>query len=779
VGNECHTMASLSNDDDHNDHSASPRVLSQNIIPTITKGLDASDVLECYALVRTVPLHGMANATLHIQKAALGFRYRPAGGKGTPMIKKPIEITLEYGPQRVGTMLAHDAMPLVQVEETSAFISWDNVGRVYYTTNIVSENYLSSYYMGSMTGTVLGKMLGKAVEYSENRRRYQPFAVYSGENEKMLRSSSSQDFTSYIWKELASLGVEIEPILSPPIYEARLWASSVDKIIPEGQVANDAALFYSKLYQCLTAIATNDYTGFMPTAQPSISASPTFSPNESNSSNATATSESNSTESNNGEDLKPQEDITQNDDDDAETGGDDDTDRRYQVRRRLEDEEKTTDDVDDYVGDDYVDDAYIDGDFYQNDLNSEADESGADDIGVHSEIPTNTPSFSPAPTTSMEPSLEQGNADGDAEMAEQAADEAIKAADEAKNAAETEEENKAADAAQAAADAAKKAADSSTKAAAQAAMDALLSGDGDAMTSIITANCLANPEYGIATLDEDGNLTSHAYLYRDGSLYWHLDLVPPYFTVEKINRPLPKAADLSNFGDGGDFVDWTLAFLVLGMILVGIVMIVQQMNIKFFDRLYNFQRWFFNPTNHDYEGDMLVVTDSVEVGEDGVPISMGGRRTLTVSYRDVSSNRDGPTIPSESSNSSSDHDHAVGDVELCEFSGSRVMPPRSTDSSISRNGSVSPLDSNRSRNSSFDDEDHGKASFSKRLNRSRSSSFDDEDHSKPSFSKHLMKNPDLVDLPSLSSTSKVAMPVGVPKNGNTKTKGNDWLDEGS
>jgi hypothetical protein len=729
VGNECHTMASLSNEDDsngqHSTPSTSPRVLAQNIIPTITKGLDASDVLECYALVRSVPLHGMANATVHIQKAALGFRFRPAGGIGTAMIKKPIEITLEYGPQRVGTMLNHDATPLVQVEDTSAFISWDNVGRVYYTTNIVSENYLSSYYMASMTGTVLGKMLGKAVEYSEKRRRYQPFAVYSGDNEKMLKSSSSQDFTSYIWKELANLGVEIAPILSPPIYEARLWASSVDKITPEGQVANDAALFYTKLYQCLTAIATDDYTGFMPTAQPSISASPTLSPNP----------------------TQPEGGGNQSDGEEALDQGDDDddVDRRYQMRRRLEDEEQTTENVDDYLGDDYVDDDnHVDGDHQE--LKSDTDESGADDIGGHSEAPTNTPSFSPAPTTSMEPTPEPGDPDGDAEKAQQAADEAIKAADEAKNAAETDEENKAADAAQAAADAAKKAADSSSKAAAQAAMNALLSGDGDAMVSIITTNCLANPQYGIATLDEDGNLTSHAYLYRDGSLYWHLDLVPPYFTVEKLNRPLPKAADLSNFGDGGDFVDWTLAFLVLGMILVGIVMIVQQMNIKFFDRLYNFQRWFFNPTNHDYEGDMLVVTDSVGLGEDGVPISMGGRRTLAVSqYRDSPSSRDGPKLSSESSNSSSDHDHAVGDVELCEFSGSQMMLGRSTDSSISRNGGERSLDSIRSRSSSFDDEDHGPSSFSKRL----------------------MRNPDLVDLPNLSSISKVARPVGGPKNGNS------------
>lgn len=781
-------MASLSNDAHNSEQgtrSATPRVLARNIIPTITKGLDASDVLECYALVRSVPLHGMANATLHIQKAALGFRYRPPGGLGTAVAKKPIEITLEYGPQRVGTMLDHDAMPVVQVEDISAFLSWDNVGRVYYTTKIVSDNYLSSYYMASMTGTVLGKMLGKAVDYSENKRRYQPFAVYSGENEKALKSSSSQDFTSYIWKELATLGVEIEPILSPPIYEARLWASAVNKISPEGQVAQDAALFYSRLYECMTAIATNDYSGFMPTSQPSISASPTFSPTQSgspsqspnaadlsdsaelpNSDAETTIGESNATESN-GNDMETIEPLNgENYDNEApvDEDNDDDSNRRDQSRRRLGGEEapsENLDDTDDNVDDedeevylnadedeDKVDDFYQGDDFIDDTIEELPDESPDDEIGIDSAAPTSSPSISAPPTTSAEPTSEQDDPDGDAEKAQQAADEAKKAADVAKDAAETDVENKAADAAQAAADAAKKAADATTKAAAQATADAILSGDGDAMVSVITSNCLTNPQYGIAELNDDGNLTSQAYLYRDGSLYWHLDLVPPYFTIEKVNRPLPKAADLSNGGDGGDFLDWTLAFLVMGMILVGIVMIVQQMNIKLFDRLYFFQRWFFNPTNHDYEGDMLF-TDSIEIGEDRVPISMGGRRTLAASrYRD-SPSRDSSRHTSDSSESSSEHDNARGDVELCEIPGGRKTGRSSGGSCVSPNGSDPSIEYARSRSSSFDDD------------------------TSSSIPKRLLKNPNLVDFPSLSSSSKVATPVGLPKDGNGKSKGSD------
>jgi len=245
-----------------------------------------------------------------------------------------------------------------------------------------------------------------------------------------------------------------------------------------------------------------------------------------------------------------------------------------------------------------------------------------------------------------------------------------------------------------------------------------------------------DPQYGIASLDEDGNITAQVYLYRDGSLYWKLNLVEPYFTVEKINRPLPKPPEPSDAGAGGDLVDWTLALIVMSMILVGIVMIIQQMNTKILHRLYHLQRWFFNPTEHDYEGDMLV-PDSNELGEDGVPISMGGRRTLATNrYLDLLPSK-GNSLGPASSNSPGDFDDendvaaSTGDVEMRDLSW------------------VSGEDS-------FD-------------MRSRSSNEESDDIA----ARILAKNPDMVDLPSLSSTSKVATPVGMQ---NESRKVNDLLD---
>ena len=760
--------------------STTPRVLTTNLIPSITQDLDASDVLECYALVRSVPLHGIADSSIHIQKAVLAFRFRPKRTAfGTLINKDPVEITLEYGPQRAGADLDHDGIPLVQADAFS--MSWDNVGRVYYTTKIVSEAYLSSYYMASMTGTVLEKILLKAVEYAERKRRYQPFAVFSSEtNEKVLKSSSSQDFTSFIWKQLAILGVEIEPILAPPVHEARLWATALHKIVPDGTVTHDATIFYHKLYSCLTAIATNDYTEFTPTQRPTISASPTALPIETTAPTATAptTLDSNNSTHTEPVNVGPLEDDLV----DKDADNDDGDDRRLRKLDQLEDNDdsieyeddvkdndiKNEDDVKDNdvknedEGDSIIEESNQGDDFVQQDDDEEEehdDSAALDPIESKSTSPSSaafssqspTPLHTPEPTAHIDP-------DADAEEAQQAAEKAKKAAEEAKNAAQTDAENKAAEAANEAADAAQKAADATSKAAAQAAMTGILSGDGAMMSSIIT-NCFTNPQYGIASLEEDGNLTTQAYLYRDGSLYWHLELAPPYFTVDKVDRPLPRVADLSSDGEGGNMVDWTIAFIVLGMLLLGIVVILQQMGYKLFYRMYLLQRWFFNPSKYDYEGDLHDFGDetiSFHFSDNGVPISLGGRRTtssdtsrdgLLNGREELDADRDHST----SSSSDGVDDERMGDVELSQ------IPTHRSLSSSSKMRPTSPPYSNLS-----------------------SPTFDDDS----TYSKRIRKNPDLVDLPNLTSKSKVATPVGVrsPKEGENglshkSPTANDLLDQ--
>ena len=102
---------------------AQAQILTRALLPQLAaiQQLDASDVLECYTLVRLAPLHQpQFNSTIMIQKMALGFVYRPTSAKNhysnNNFKKQPLELTLEYGPQRTGSTLLEDAMPFVSGE---------------------------------------------------------------------------------------------------------------------------------------------------------------------------------------------------------------------------------------------------------------------------------------------------------------------------------------------------------------------------------------------------------------------------------------------------------------------------------------------------------------------------------------------------------------------------------------------------------------------------------------------------------------------------------------
>jgi hypothetical protein len=719
-----------------------PRVLTRNLISMLTHDLDAGDMLECYTLIRSAPLHGIANSTVTVQKMVMGIRFRPKGGQGelasALYAKKPMELTLEYGPQRIGALLNDEAMPIVQEEESTSYLSWDNVGRVYYTRKIVKENYLSSYYMASMTGAVFDKILNEAVDYAESRRRYQPFAVYSEERGRELRSSSSSDFTSFIWSHLAKLGVEIEPILSPPIYEARLWASSITKVVPEPAVANRAASFYQQLYGCLEAIATNNYANYELTAQP------TSQP-------ARQDFDSSNTSGHNDNDRQRGleqivEEGTENIYLKNETGHEEEEKHKEQQEETIPSSQNST----------------------------ERTSTPTPSISPLTPSPTNQPTSlqsTPMPTTVLteEPTIamdEDGEDEDeeaptsnkipaepgkDVEKAKQAAEDAQKAADEAKNAAQTEGENKAADAAQAAADAAHAAAAATSNAASQAAMDSLLSRDGSMMSSIATT-CFTDPKYGIASVDENGTLTVEAYLYRDSSYYYKMNLTSPYIAVAKINRPLPKASLVSDIGSGGDPLDWLLALSLCVTVLFMILLICQQMGNHYIVSIVRCQRWFFNPRKYDYEGDTISGVQSGPLfyfGESGIPPSMGGRKSLYLPAEQQETLEQ--VLAEDHSSSSTDDDYlhsspfASGNERKMVELEMRSLTPK-----------------NKQRRTP---QRHERLEMNTRINSSSASLGSNEDadvaleNSLP-VPERFFRDPDLVDLPSLKSKSKIAVPVG-------------------
>jgi hypothetical protein len=248
-----------------------PQILTRSALARLSADLDAGDVLECYLLSRSTALHGLVNSTITVTKQALGLRYRPpitdVNSGRVYVTKEALELTLEYGPMRAGSTLQHESIPRV-VRETelsgeTAYVSWENEGKVYYTTSI-SNGYLTANYLASLTGAVLNDLLLTAVEYAEQHRRYQPFEVYQKER-LLLRSSSDTDFINSLWKHLANVGVELAPVIQPVQWQVRLQAESVDKVqaapqaensVPRSQIAD----FYSQLYECLNAVATSNYS---------------------------------------------------------------------------------------------------------------------------------------------------------------------------------------------------------------------------------------------------------------------------------------------------------------------------------------------------------------------------------------------------------------------------------------------------------------------------------------------------------------------------------------
>ena len=312
----------------------------------LISNLGAGDVVECYVVTRmaqlssvvsTVPLGNRnldstdgntnsqqqesipaaststtssnpAPAPILIRKSGLAFRYRPRVASApntnsqtpqTPNTPKYFELTLEYGPQRTGVTKSYESLPTLHVdtesESTSKYVSWQNEGRVYHTTSISSE-WTEAYYMAPITGVVLEKILQRAVDYTQKRPRYQPFEVVSVPSGNMIvRSSGSDDFVWEMFRDLADLYVEIDPILVPPRGRLQFYVADVEQHNVEGESQSKtsgrepnpnvqrvkggievgrAALFYERFYNCANAIKTGDYSLYLPP----VTAEPTAAP---------------------------------------------------------------------------------------------------------------------------------------------------------------------------------------------------------------------------------------------------------------------------------------------------------------------------------------------------------------------------------------------------------------------------------------------------------------------------------------------------------------------
>ena len=266
-----------------------------------------------------------SSAPILIRKSGLAFRYRPrvASAPNTNSQSQPamtdtppsssntpkyFELTLEYGPQRTGVTKSYESLPTLHIDteesiSSSKYVTWQNEGRVYHTTSISSE-WTEAYYMAPITGVVLEKILQRAVDYTHKRPRYQPFEVISIPSGNMIvRSSGSDDFVWEMFRDLADLYVEIDPILVPPRGRLQFYVADGEEFkssseagggggsgpsstgrepnpnvqrVKGGKEVGRAALFYERFYNCANAIKTGDYSLYLPP----VTAEPTAAPSE-------------------------------------------------------------------------------------------------------------------------------------------------------------------------------------------------------------------------------------------------------------------------------------------------------------------------------------------------------------------------------------------------------------------------------------------------------------------------------------------------------------------
>jgi len=203
---------------------------------------------------------------------------------------------------------------------------------------------------------------------------------------------------------------------------------------------------------------------------------------------------------------------------------------------------------------------------------------------------------------------------------------------------------------------AQKAKEASVAARSQASAEALLSGDGDLVTSVLS-NCFSDPKFGIRRQEEvvhdrsdeeeegEGNdeVKEHgshnkdssvtAYLYLDGDVFFRLNLVAPYLGVvsSKITVPPPKQGTEGK----GDAIDWMIFMLILTGTLFGFLVMIHQVGIVIDKRL-RFRR-IFHPTMTEsdfaYEDNCVEQSplkgggfshSELRMDIENIPTSMGG-----------------------------------------------------------------------------------------------------------------------------------------------------------
>lgn len=246
--------------------------------------------------------------------------------------------------------------------------------------------------------------------------------------------------------------------------------------------------------------------------------------------------------------------------------------------------------------------------------------------------------------------------------------------------------------------AAQKAKDASVAARSKASAEALISGDGEQVISVLS-NCFSDPKYGLRKQEklrqhEDDNKGSDkedesiqkgndedkdhsgrrrdssvvAYLYLDGDVYFRLDLIAPYLGVvsSKITVPPPAQGTEGR----GDAIDWMIFMVIMAFTLFGALVMLHQVGFVIDKRL-RFRN-IFHPNRAD-EDDCGLEEEPLKLGGgfahselrmtvESIPTSMGGNgessytessdahNGIDLELADIKSQNNGTPIQSPSPN---------------------------------------------------------------------------------------------------------------------------------
>lgn len=336
----------------------------------------------------------------------------------------------------------------------------------------------------------------------------------------------------------------------------------------------------------------------------------------------------------------------------------------------------------------------------------------------------------------------------------------------------------------------------------------LLSGDG----SLMTSSLLPCFQHSSSTMEENEDIT--AYLFLDGSVYWKLNLTEPYWETITLHPNLPTPRPLPE--GKGDFVDWVFVLTIMGGFLFGILKILQKSKLlpdvnreclqSMVSCIFEFGR---NNKNTYHQGNVMYDEDEQDntstkspgtqrrrqknaivaggaslkgFSQDIIPSSMGGTNSIpsmknvngvtvmignvhTFDYLDVDYD-DGLDDSTDQDNEEEDDDDEA-DHELHDHSNhSAKMTRLKIDMENNNSGDSGDL--------LFEDND-----ISNGIEMTPQRSFSSSPSKRDAIEAYV-RDPDLVALPNLVSTSRVAVPVGSRIQGQLRdgiATSPDWTEE--